>query len=62
MGLQPAHFYLDTVEMDAQSTSWELRDESMAKIHMLEMELAQGMQVPVGHSLSTGHKLLTGVQ
>lgn len=48
--------------MDAQSTSWELRDESMAKIHMLEMELAQGMQVPVGRSLSTGRDLLTGVQ
>lgn len=48
--------------MDTQSTSWELRDESMAKIHMLEMELAQGMQAPGGRSLSTGHNLLTGVQ
>lgn len=48
--------------MDTQSTSWELKNETMAKIHMLEIELAQGMQAPGGHSLSTGQDLLTGVQ
>lgn len=48
--------------MDTQSTIWELKNESMAKIHMLEIELAQGMQAPGGRSLSTGHDLLTGVQ
>lgn len=34
----------------------------MAKIHMLEMELAQGMQAPGGRSLSAGHNLLTLLQ
>lgn len=31
----------------------------MAKIHMLEMELAQGMQALGGYSPLTGHNLLT---
>lgn len=34
----------------------------MAKIHMLEMELAQGMQASVGCSPSTGHDLLAVTQ
>lgn len=31
----------------------------MAKIHMLEMELAQGMQALGGYSPLTGHNLST---
>lgn len=61
-GLTACPFLPGWVEMDTQSPSWELKNESMAKIHMLEIELAQGMQAPAGHSLSTGHDLLTGVQ